>query len=390
MTVLCSLLSPIAWSYPQPTPRWLTFIADTSSNASKPSISLPDDPRSVLLDFPVEFDDADYFLDPNNPLRRGLPPIPQFLDPDYGDLHVASLRLRKNFVRRISPDRDVSVYNEERLNFLQAIDDAEMDEYFYSYEDRLVDPKGCVRPKWTYNIYPNCNSFHELYLELLPGKPEQDYEVLYLAHGYYRESYRFRPKRHDDKPFVLKHLRLSDNLKYDYWFFASMRSEALVMERLSGSTRTSDIYGFCAMSTMVEEGRELTYKIVPESQEERGRMSQQDLDQLQSTVGDVYPVNTDLTTYDKLVLAITIAEALAEMHGYASGCLIMDDVHPDQWLISSDKRAILNDLNNAVVLDWHMTEQRYCQFHVSYVFAHRTCPCFVFSANTFSFFFMPP
>jgi hypothetical protein len=252
-----------------------------------------------------------------------------------------------------------------------------------------VDPNGCVRPKWMYtNIYPNCNAFHELSLELLPGKL-QDYDVLYLAHGYYRESYRFQStkRQDDDPPFVLKHLRLSEDLKYDYWLFASMRSEALVMERLPGSTRTSDLYGFCGMSTMVELGQELAYQIVPhlESQEERGRMSQQDLDQLQSTGGDVYPVNTDLTTYDKLVLAIPIAEALAEMHGFASGCMLMNNDHPDQWLISSDKRAILNDVNNAVVLDWHMTEQRYCRFHVSYAFAQPivvSLSCLL-SANTF-------
>jgi hypothetical protein len=244
------------------------------------------------------------------------------------------------------------------------------DEYFYSYEDQHFNPTGCNRPKWAFDQYVNCNAFHELPL----ARNDQENLAQYLAHGFYRETYRFQP-RGTSTAFVLKQLRLSDDVQFDYWFLGTMRIEALLMERLSASPHIGDIFGYCAMSTFVQEGEEITYDIVPaeDSGRERGRISQQELDGVYQTNG-VSPFNEPkLNVKDKLVIALQMSKSLAELHGYAGGVIVHDDVFPDQWMKvpGSDNQIFLNDLNNAVVLDWHQTEQRYCRYHVSYLGSFR-------------------
>jgi hypothetical protein len=249
------------------------------------------------------------------------------MDPDYNYLELEALPLGEPFERHVLEESD-EWFEEDWDEFLEYIDDPEMDEYYYGYEEQNFT-KQCIRPAWAYASHPSCNIFHELYLELTDQSIHQDFDIQYLAHGHYRDSFLFKPEVAGDKTFVLKHTRHVDYLDYDYGIMIQMRTEALLMERMTASPRIIDIYGYCGTSVMVETASEITFHIVPELdfQEERGRISQEDLDELQEE--DVHPFN-NYTAEEKLDIAIAMAEGIAHMHGYEEGLVTNDDVHPDQ------------------------------------------------------------
>jgi hypothetical protein len=319
-------------------------VGSFSSFLLEESISLPDDPRAVLLDIalsPYLYSTVQSSLEKYR-FHKGLSPLDRLLNPDYGGLQMTSLLMMPDFHRHIQ-SKDANIYGHERRSFLYAID-YDLDSDYDSFEDRDFDPHGCVPPKWKYMSHPNCNAFHELSLELPPDLVEQDFNIKYLGHGYYRETYLFTRlgqrltakgkhsggNEHDEpKSFVLKHLLFKDRFSFNQKNEASIHKEALVMDILSSSRprRTSNVYGYCSTSIFVEAAKELTYDIVPELeiQEERGRIAQKKLDKMQTE--DVYPLN-DFTVPDKLKIALSMAEALAGMHGHPGGSFAHDDFHP--------------------------------------------------------------
>ena len=174
-----------------------------------------------------------------------------------------------------------------------------------------------------------------------------------------------KPASTHSAPVVLKHLRLKESFDFGAKNLNSIHSEAMVMEILASSNRTTDFYGFCATSIWVQAAKDVTRDIVPEleSQPERGRILQEDLDRLSQD--RPYSFN-NFTTVEKLIAAISMAEALAEMHGYKGGVIVHDDVHPDQWLVTYDGRIILNDINNAEPLHWSYETKEFCPYYTSY------------------------
>jgi hypothetical protein len=319
-------------------------VGSFSSFLLEDSISLPDDPRAVLLDMPLSsylYSTVQSSLEKHR-FHKGLSPLDRLLNPDYGGLQITSLLMMPDF-HRLFKSKDAHVYSAERRTFLYEID-YDLNPDYDSFEDQDFDPHGCVPPKWKYMSRPNCNAFHELSLELSPGLVEQDFDIKYLGHGYYRETYLFTRlgqtlmakgkhsggNEHDEpKSFVLKHLLYKDRFSFNQKNEASIHKEALVMDVLSSSRprRTSNLYGYCATSIFVEAAKELTFDIVPELkiQKERGRISQEKLDKMQTK--DVHPLN-DFSVPDKLKIALSMAEALAGMHGHPGGPFTHDDFHP--------------------------------------------------------------
>lgn len=94
-------------------------------------------------------------------------------------------------------------------------------------------------------------------------------------------------------------------------------------------------------------------------------MKQSELDALQ--IDDVYPMNQEyLSIEDKLDIAIAMAESLAEMHGYEGGVVTNDDIALGQWLYADDDRVILNDMNDAMFMDWNYRKEEYCKYWRSF------------------------
>jgi serine/threonine protein kinase len=145
-----------------------------------------------------------------------------------------------------------------------------------------------------------------------------------------------------------------------------LQKEAIVMEKLTYSPRIVDLYGYCATSIIAEAMPvDVTTLIVPGDKlgYDRGRMHQKDLDQLQ--LGDVHPLN-NFTVPEKLQLALTMAESLADLHGFPGGVMSHGDYHPDQHLQSAQGELKLNDFNNARFLDFSEEKNAYCRYSISY------------------------
>jgi serine/threonine protein kinase len=134
--------------------------------------------------------------------------------------------------------------------------------------------------------------------------------------------------------------------------FSKIQREAIIMERLTSSPHIVSTFGHCALSILSETmPYEVSDLIVPNS----GHARQPELDQLP----DVMPVN-NYTAEEKLDIALEMAHAIADIHGFP-GVIVHGDVHPVQWLRSSDGTLKLNDFNNAEILDWSREMQDYCK-----------------------------
>ena len=185
-----------------------------------------------------------------------------------------------------------------------------------SLED-LDFPRKCTPQQWSFDKYQVCNNVHEIAYDRPSGTFDQPYEVSSLSNGHYRQTYLFSPVDGSTQ-FVAKNLRYErDWTRHNLY---KVNSEALIMEQLSGSEHVSRIYGHCGTTVLVENGHELTYKIVPRLHNglARGHISQHDIEKLQ--VNDVYIFN-NFTAEEKLDIAIVFSENIAELHGFPKGAI---------------------------------------------------------------------
>lgn len=280
-----------------------------------------------------------------------------------------------------------------RASLLEQQDDEDEDGYNERYDD--IDMNyDCIRPGWTYRSYPVCNAFHEITLERTTGsssstdttgtatergrpttghrRDSSTSSIEYLGAGYFRDSWLLDWNQkikisgttiRDNNKAVLKHLRYEREQNADSW--TKVHTEAVIMEATTSSLVTTNIYGHCATSLLVEAANEITNDIVPyipSLQPSRGRISNEKLLELEKIRGgQPYPMN-NFTTLEKLNIAIQMAAGLAEMHGMMGGVVVNNDAHPDQWLITNDNSVILNDMNNAAFLEWNFDEEDYCYY----------------------------
>lgn len=132
-----------------------------------------------------------------------------------------------------------------------------------------------------------------------------------------------------------------------------VQKDAIIMERLTASSYIVDAYGLCGTSIFAENmPNEVAELIIPGS----GHAKQNELDRLPELVpGNKYSVE------EKLDMAIDMAQALADIHGFPGGVIVHGDVHPVQWLQSPEGKLKLNDFNNAEILDWNKNKMRSCK-----------------------------
>lgn len=308
--------------------------------------------------------------DATKPLRE--PMLTDLGGLDLMTLHHTALK----FCRVIDP-RDATILQAERSALFEDIDDDEVNEH-YDHTDEVTGQKECVRNNWGHRPRPVCNHFHESTVSFESSASQvQRYDINYLSHGYYRDSWLYKSKdqlaattttadTQDDDFFIFKTLRMHEDHEFNYYSLRKVEKEALVMEALSASHLIVDIYGHCATSIIAEAmPGEITTAIVPGDVDDydRGHVKQSDLDALQQD--DVYPLN-NLTVTEKLDYAVLMAEAVAELHGYEGGVIVHGDLHPDQYLKAADGRIKLNDFNNGHLLLYSVENQTYCRFSSSY------------------------
>lgn len=151
---------------------------------------------------------------------------------------------------------------------------------------------------------------------------------------------------------VLKMLRYKR--EYAQSSIKGIQTDAIVMERLTSSPRIIDIFGHCGTSTIVEP---MPFEVISAVIPGDGRIEQKELDKFD----DVYPMN-NFTIDEKLQMAIDMAEAIADLHGYKGGVIVHDDVKLKQWMMHQTKRAKLGDFNRAEMMDWNEEMQSYCSY----------------------------
>jgi len=242
---------------------------------------------------------------------------------DFNGLTIK--RLRSNQFQRHISHRDKRHFEHEREHMLESMDHHYDNSGKYDLLDDLDFPQDCTQPQWSFDSYPSCNQIHDLtYDRNAETDILQSYELEYLGHGHSREAIRFTQTRTDilnknDPSFVVKSQRFER--LHNARAMHKVNSEALILERLSASERTSDIYGRCGTTVLVEAGSQLIDLVLPRQPSnlvhlrhgETGRISQKRLEALQ--VNDVYPMN-NFTVFEKVTIALAMAESLAEMHGF--------------------------------------------------------------------------
>ena len=115
------------------------------------------------------------------------------------------------------------------------------------------------------------------------------------------------------------------------------------MSLLITSPYIVDIYGHCGTSVLVQFilGRNIDELLLKEEREN----------------------NTNivlLTSREKLNMALKMARALSELHGYKDGVIVHDDVQYCQYLLGKDDRVYLSDFNRAGPLLYDVVHEKYC------------------------------
>ena len=206
---------------------------------------------------------------------------------------------------------------------------------------------------WATKSFPTCNNIHETSLHHSMVDNEHS---RYLAHGAFRAVYKILDV---DEPVAFKTFHghkvltkeFEDVLKdveylYTPFFYDKHRVDALIYERMSPSSRTMDIYGYCGFAGFFEfADGEVLEDIVIQDQEAEGKRP--------------------LTQRQKLSLAIEVAEAVADLHtiegknGYAA--FMHGDLSLSQF-VRVGGRFKLNDFNRGHIFYWNEEKQSTCPY----------------------------
>jgi len=309
----------------------------------------------------------------DSPLQ--LPEIDFYLKPDHGELIIKELHDAS--IGRVIDPMDYQTAETYRELLLEIADKVYVSSHWWPSDDRDYYEGKCVRPTWSLQPKPNCNTIHETvqmsYAAADGNDPTASFNTSHLAQvPPSRESYVLtsRQRKNHDESLVLIQVQLATQQVANQGMQHRILSEALVLEATSASRHSAAIYSHCSTSLLVEAATtEISHNIVPFNealQEERGRMSQDRLDLIEEAFGGGPHSLNNYTAVEKLDIILEMVQGLAELHGHSNGVIVHDQVHPDQWSRAKDGRLVLNGLNHAFFLGWNLDEERYCPTWVSH------------------------
>lgn len=218
---------------------------------------------------------------------------------------------------------------------------------------RKNENRQCRQPDWYGLQYPTCNTFHEMTMV------HSDSENTYLGKGYFRMAFSIKEK---NQPwYILKVMRWRRDGPgmFSRGFREKTRVDGLVMERLSASPRITDMYGFCATSLLTEP---LPGEIWDEAVPTKRTIQESEL----RDKNHLDPKNK-YTPTEKIEMALELAEALAELHGFADGMIVHDDIDLGQYLRTPDGQIKLNDFNRAKIQLWDPVKNSYCKYYNGHI-----------------------
>lgn len=311
---------------------------------------------------------------PQSPTEILLPPRANHMWADQAsrpryDLDYLSLSKTTQESQRRIRENDASLYHDERRKELQRLVEATPSEeesssgvYFDHYEEQTFPEKNdCYRLKWTYELHPTCNAFHEFHMFRHEDRLDQHYNMSYISRGHFRDTW-LVVDDHDD--YVLKTNRPARDISA--YPMTQMQVEALMMERTTWSHRTMALFGHCGVSVIVERGVPVRRKIIPRYR----HISKQDL--AEEWKDGVKPFNEETSLGEKLDIAIAMAESLAVIHGHEEGVMLDNDLSLFQWLYDKKGHLKLNDFNKGKFVRWNPVKQTYCGVWVRQKEEHRS------------------
>ncbi len=246
-----------------------------------------------------------FFLPENNLLQDDIS-----IDSDYDEIEFVG-RFGKPRVVRPDEAQVVETYLENlRGRRLRLSKYAEYD------QDVQDEPEECRRQNWTQMYNPSCNAIHEIDLsndfELSRERLGYDQlvDTFYINHGYWRDVW-VVDQLHPKIKSVLKMSRWKHSYNIEtFWY--TLR-DALVMERLSKSPRIVDIFGHCGFAVWVEA---IPYEVEEVIVPDEGFIKQEDLhDEV-----ELQPKN-NYNDEERLRIALTMAESIADLHGFEDGLM---------------------------------------------------------------------
>lgn len=188
----------------------------------------------------------------------------------------------------------------------------------YDTNENIQDlDRKCQRQSWMELYNPSCNAVHELDLtyDFDPkraglGDDQIMFDSFYISHGYWRDVWVVHQVQQD----VRSILKLS-RWKHDYnmEIFKYNLNDALIMERLTKSPRIVDLFGHCGFAVWVEA---IPYEVEGVVVPGEGYIKQVDLHDEEK----LNPQN-HYTDEEKLNIALTMAESIADLHGFKDGLM---------------------------------------------------------------------
>lgn len=285
--------------------------------------------------------------------------------PHYDGLNIRSLGRQGGsyFAREVPADAN-EVFLEKYERYMKKMNKeagrqllTRREPYRLLHYDELPFPMEgeCIRPKWSFVVFPSCNSFHEITMDRAEG-PEQSFDYRFLGSGTFRQAFLLDDKQLGAQYVIKLNRFLKEKMDFGDYAFSQVQLEAMIMLELEGP-RSMTIYGHCATSVLVERGFSLGETIIKDSNWRYFDQKKVDAEQ----VDGVKPRN-DLVPKEKLRLSLAMAESIAYMHNNPKGAIAHHDISFEQWLWDKSHRLRLNDFNKGRILPWNQQERRYCTF----------------------------
>jgi len=204
----------------------------------------------------------------------------------------------------------------------RSVGDNHIHEYFEYPEDiqDISTNKACRYPNWVMHYHPSCNSIHEGATVVRKYDPEraklpgddQIYDSWYVGHGSFRETFLMKDP-HTLEQSAVKFTKLKKAAFYQEKL-QQAQLDATVMEQLHSSPRIVDLYGHCGGTLWVEPMPGSVEEMLGHF-EERGYYTNVNLTELPLEPNNEIPLD------EKIDLAVTMAEAVADIHGYRGGVM---------------------------------------------------------------------
>jgi hypothetical protein len=130
-----------------------------------------------------------------------------------------------------------------------------------------------------------------------------------------------------------------------------VRMDGIIAERLTSSPRIYDLYSMCGLGLVSE--------FFP-----HGDMETIAIPDWEVEPDEGYDPKNNFTAHEKLVTAKQMADAVADLHGYAGGVMVHQDIQLSQFLWNNDKSMVkLNDFNRAEFMMYNEEDREYCKYY---------------------------